>query len=195
MKKKLLLTILLALGMTALAGCSMTGEPEPTIAPVEKPAEVISVFDEYAILAGHTLYTSPDAAYSIQLPEGATIDDSNPDSITVTIAGEFEMADIVNITFTETATVIDTEAKLMDMLRNDNSIDITGFFLLKNNGAYEGYKYTYTSVDDTELKGIKSTYFSKDGSAYVVTATLNNGGDSITETNINTIVDTFINYR
>ena len=78
---------------------------------------------------------------------------------------------------------------------NDDTIDITGFFLLKNNGAYEGYKYTYTSMTDPQLKGIRSVYFANDGTAYEVTATIVNGGDEITVTNINTIVDTFVNCK
>lgn len=193
MKKILLCGILSAI---MLCGCDMmTGEPAPTPTPEVKEAAVINILDEYAVLAGHTLYTSTDGGFSIQLPEGSTIDDADPANVTATIMSEFEMPDTVNIKFTQSAKVIDTEAKLMDMLVNDDTIDITGFFLLKNNGAYEGYKYTYTSMTDPQLKGIKSVYFANDGTAYEVTATIVNGGDEITVTNINTIVDTFINCK
>lgn len=196
MKKKLVFTLAGAMAITAaMSGCSMTGEPTATIAPVEKPAQVVNVLDEYAILAGHTMYTAVDGAYSIQLPEGSTIDDSDPNNVNVTITGEFETPDLINIAKKDDVTVIEAESALMDMLKNDNSIDITGFFVLKNAGAYEGYKYTYTAVADAQLKGIKSTYFSADGTAYVVTATINNGGDEVNMTNVNTVVDTFINYN
>lgn len=193
MKKKLLL---LTLAVLMLSGCDMmTGDPVATPTPEVKEAAVVNVLDEYAVLPGHTLYTNADGGFSIQLPDGSTIDDADPNNVTATIISEFEMPDTINIKFAQSSTVIDTEAKLMNMLQNDNTIDITGFFLLKNNGAYEGYKYTYTSVDDPQLKGIKSVYFANDGTAYEITATIVNGGDEITVTNINTIVDTFINYK
>lgn len=193
MKKRVLCSLVACL---MLCGCDMmTGDPIPTQTPVPKAAAVVNVLDEYTILAGHTQFTSADGGYSIQLPEGSTIDDADPNNVTATIISEYEIPDTVNITFSDTAAVIDTEAKLMDMLRDDNTIDITGFFLLKNDGAYKGYKYTYTSVGDPQLKGIKSVYFANDGSAYEITATIANGGDDITVTNINTIVDTFINYK
>lgn len=194
MKKRLLCAVLATFMLT---GCDMmTGEPvaTPTPAATKAPA-VINVLDEYAVLDGHSLHTNADGGFSIQLPEGTTIDDGDPNNITFTIPSEFETVDTISVAYTETSTVIDTEAKLMDMLRNDDTIDITGFFLLKNNGAYKGYKYTYTAMDDPQLKGIKSVYFANDGSAYEVTATIVNGGDEITVTNINTIVDTFINYK
>lgn len=186
----------IALAMLMLAGCDMfTAEPAVTPTPAPKDAAVINVLNDYAVLAGHTIYNSADGGFSIQLPEGSNIDDADSANVTATIASEFETFDTVNIRYSTTSTVIDTEAKLMDMLRDDNSIDITGFFLLKNNGAYEGYKYTYTSVDDPQLKGIKSVYFANDGTAYEITATIVNGGDEITVTNINTIVDTFVNHK
>lgn len=193
MNKLLLTGILSAL---LLCGCDMmTGEPAPTPVPEVKEAAVVNILDEYAILSGHTLYTNADGGFSIQLPEGSVIDDADPNNVTATVASEYELPDTINIKFSQNAKVIDTEAKLMDMLVNDNTIDITGFFLLKNNGAYEGYKFTYTSMTDPQLKGIKSVYFANDGTAYEVTATIVNGGDEITVTNINTIVDTFTNHR
>ncbi len=194
MKKSIIYALLSALSVISISGCSMSAAPEATIAPVERPAAVVQILDDYALLAGHTLYESADGGYSIQLPEGSTIDDTDPNNITITIPGEYPSPDFLNITYSTNAQVIDTEAKLMDMLKDDNSIDITGFFVLKNTGAYEGYKYTYTAMSNTDLKGIKSTYFSADGSAYIVTATINNA-DEINATNINTVVDTFINNR
>lgn len=80
------------------------------------------------------------------------------------------------------------------MLKDDSSIDITGFFVLNLDGSYKGYKYTYTSVENAQLKGIVSTYFNADGSAYVVNATINNGSDERNVETINTIVDTFVTY-
>ena len=194
MKKSIIYALLSALTVISVSGCSMSAQPTPTIAPVERPAAVVNILDDYALLAGHTLYMSADNGFSVQLPEGSTIDDQDPNNITITIAGDYPSPDFINISYSHDAQVIDTEVKLMDMLRDDNSIDITGFFVLKNAGAYEGYKYTYTAMSNTDLKGIKSTYFSADGSAYIVTATINNA-DEINTTNINTIVDTFINYR
>ena len=197
MKKSVIYSLSAVILASTLSGCSLTGEPETesTSVPTYKPAAEICILDDYALLAGHTLFTGADDAYSIQIPEGSTINNEDPDNITITINGEFDSADFVNIIHTDNATVIDTEQKLMDMLENDNSIDITGFFLLKMNVEYKGYKYTYTATQDPQLKGIKSTYFSSDGTAYVVTATINNGGDEINMTNINTVVDTFINNR
>ena len=84
--------------------------------------------------------------------------------------------------------------KYNTMLKDDSSIDITGFFVLNIDGAYKGYKYTYTSVENAQLKGIVSIYFNADGSAYVVNATINNGNDERNVETINTIVDTFVSY-
>ena len=194
MKKSTIYALLSILSVVSVTGCSLSAEPAATIAPVQRPAAVVNILDDYAMLAGHTLYKSSDGAYSIQIPEGSTIDDSDPNNITIAITGEYPSPDFINITYSHDAQVIDNEVKLMDMLKDDNSIDITGFFILKNTGAYEGYKYTYTAMSNSDLKGIKSTYFSADGSAYIVTATINNA-DEINTTNINTVVDTFINYR
>ena len=194
MRKTKAFAALAAIMLTA-SGCSMSAPPAATIAPVEKPPVEINVLGDYALLAGHTLYKSQNNAFSIQLPEGSAINDTDINNITVTILGEYATPDYINITRAENAPVLDTEAKLMELLKDDNTIDITGFFLLRKDGGYEGYKYTYTSMSDPQLKGIKSTYFAADGSAYIVTATANNGGDEINMTNLNTIVDTFINYN
>ncbi len=197
MKKNLLYTLISALLITsAISGCSMTGEaPEPTIAPVEKPAASQEVLGDYALLPGYTLYQAADNSYSIQLPEGSSINDADPANVSVTIENDLGTPDNLNIKYVENADVIDTEAKLMDMLKDDDSIDITGFFLLKKDGEYEGYKYTFTATNDALFKSIKSVYFSDDRSAYIITASSPNGGDDINMTNLNTIVDTFINYK
>lgn len=195
MKRKMTSTAIIVAAVAMLSACSLSAAPEATIAPVEKPPVEIMVFGDYAMLAGHTLYNSQNNAFSIQLPEGSTINDADPNNITVTVSGDFGTPDYINISRAENATVLDSEAKLMELLKNDNTIDITGFFVLKKEGAYEGYKYTYTSTSNPQLKGIKSTYFSADGSAYIVTVTANNGGDEINMTNLNTIIDTFINYN
>lgn len=195
MKRKITSTAIIVAATAMLSACSLSAAPEATIAPVEKPPVEIMVFGDYAMLAGHTLYNSQNNAFSIQLPEGSTINDADPNNITVTVSGDFGTPDYINISRAENATVLDSEAKLMELLKNDNTIDITGFFVLKKEGAYEGYKYTYTSASNPQLKGIKSTYFSADGSAYIVTVTANNGGDEINMTNLNTIIDTFINYN
>ena len=146
-------------------------------------------------IAGHILYQDANNAYSIQLPENAEINDENPDNIIITIATEAGHTNTVNIKYAENVQIIDTETQLMDSLKDDDSIDITGFFVLNKDGAYEGYKYTFTAMNDSEFKSIKSIYFSDDRSAYIITASSPDGGDDINMTNLNTIVDTFINYR
>ena len=179
----------------AISGCSTTKDVTPTIAPVQKPAAVQTVLGDYALLAGHILYQDANNAYSIQLPENAEINDENPDNIIITIATEAGHTNTVNIKYAENVQIIDTETQLMDSLKDDDSIDITGFFVLNKDGAYEGYKYTFTAMNDSEFKSIKSIYFSDDRSAYIITASSPDGGDDINMTNLNTIVDTFINYR
>ena len=196
MKKNIVYTLAATVIVSALvSGCSMSGEPTPTIAPVEKPAAVQTVLGDYALLAGHTLYQGKDNAYSIQLPEVCEINDEDPDNVIVTIQNEAGHPNTVNIKYTANAQVIDSESQLMEMLENDNSIDITGFFLLNKDGSYEGYKYTFTAMNDPDFKSIKSIYFADDRSAYIITASSPNGGDDINMTNLNTIVDTFISYR
>ncbi len=196
MKKNLIYTTFAALLMaSAVSGCSMTGEATPTIAPVEKPAQTQVVLGDYALLDGHTIYQGKDNAYSIQLPEGCTIDDTDANNIIATVQNETGYPNTINIKYSENAQVIDTEVQLMEMLKDDNSIDITGFFVLTKDGAYEGYKYTCTAMSDPEFKSIKSVYFADDRSAYIITASSPNGGDDINMTNLNTIVDTFICYR
>ena len=187
MKKNIVYTLLATVLVSSLvSGCSMSGEPTPTIAPVEKPAAVQTVLGDYALLTGHTLYQGKDNAYSIQLPEVCEINDEDPDNVIVTIQNEAGHPNTVNIKYTANAQVIDSESQLMEMLENDNSIDITGFFLLN---------YTFTAMNDPDFKSIKSIYFADDRSAYIITASSPNGGDDINMTNLNTIVDTFINYR
>lgn len=197
MKKNLLYTIASAVAMSAvISGCSMTGEaPEPTIAPVEKPALTQDVFSDYALLPGYNLYQAADNSYSIQLPEGSSINDADAQNVTITIENDLGSPDNLNIKYVENADIIDTEAMLMEALKDDNSIDITGFFVLKESGSYKGYKYTFTATSDPNFKSIKSVYFSNDRSAFIITASSPNGGDDINMTNLNTIVDTFINHK
>ncbi|MEE0410851.1 MAG: PsbP-related protein [Clostridia bacterium] len=196
MKKNTVYTAIAAMvASVAISGCSTTKDVTPTIAPVQKPAAVQTVLGDYALLAGHILYQDANNAYSIQLPENAEINDENPDNIIITIATEAGHTNTVNIKYAENVQIIDTETQLMDSLKDDDSIDITGFFVLNKDGAYEGYKYTFTAMNDSEFKSIKSIYFSDDRSAYIITASSPDGGDDINMTNLNTIVDTFINYR
>lgn len=196
MKKNIVYTAIAAMvASAAISGCSTTKDVTPTIAPVQKPAAVQTVLGDYALLAGHMLYQDANNAYSIQLPENAEINDENPDNIIITIATEAGHTNTVNIKHAENVQIIDTETQLMDSLKDDDSIDITGFFVLNKDGAYEGYKYTFTAMNDSQFKSIKSIYFSDDRSAYIITASSPNGGDDINMTNLNTIVDTFINYK
>ena len=196
MKKNTVYTAIAAMvASVAISGCSTTKDVTPTIAPVQKPAAVQTVLGDYALLAGHILYQDANNAYSIQLPENAEINDENPDNIIITIATEAGHTNTVNIKYAENVQIIETETQLMDSLKDDDSIDITGFFVLNKDGAYEGYKYTFTAMNDSEFKSIKSIYFSDDRSAYIITASSPDGGDDINMTNLNTIVDTFINYR
>lgn len=195
MRKKAI-GIAAAVFVFAASGCSVTEDVTPTSAPVsEKEAEIISVMDDYAILASHTLYQGKDNAYSIQIPEGSDINDDDPDDVIITIYNDSEYPNTVNIKYANDSQVIDSESQLMEMLKDDDSIDITGFYLLNKNNAYEGYKYTCTAMNDPEFKTVKSVYFSDDRSAYIVTASTPNGGDDINMTNLNTVVDTFINYN
>lgn len=182
---------------SALCGCSMTGEPVATVEPIEEPAidttTVLNVYGDYGLVEGFFSYDSPDGAFSIQLPEGSTVNDADPLNVVMSIAGTFANPDTIIIAKNDTPSVIDSTAALMELLKEDNSIDITGYFTLMKDGEYEGYKYTYTSVDDPQLKGIKSVYFSADGTAYEINATIYNGGDEANVSTINTITDTFIN--
>ncbi len=200
--KKILILTALAVTISAMSGCSTTGEPDNTITNeavvTEQPqAEpTLAVYSDYALLPGHTVYISPDSAFSIQLPEGNTVNDADPANVTISLLGTFANPDIINISKSTTAAAVYTEAQLYELLASDNSIDVTGFYVLENaeDGAYKGYKYSYVSYADPQLKGITSTYFSSDGTAYVIDATINNGGDEINVNNINLIIDTFINY-
>lgn len=182
-------------------GCSMTGETDnseqDTVVVETVPAEpAIAVYNDYALLPGHNVYVSPDSAFSIQLPDGNAVNDADPANITISLSGTFANPDIITISKSTAATAVYTESQLYELLSNDNSIDVTGFYVLENaeDGAYKGYKYSYVSYADPQLKGITSTYFSADGTAYIVDATINNGGDETNVNNINLIIDTFINY-
>lgn len=194
-KKPLCTLIVGILSTLALSGCSMTGEPQPTIAPVQKEALSQTVLDDYALLPGHVLYQAADGSYSIQLPEGCSINDADFSNVSVTMETDLGTPNNLNIQYVKDAEVIDAESKLMEMLKDDDSIDITAFYVLKKDGMYEGYKYTCTATNDANFKSIKSVYFSDDRSAFIITASSPNGNDDINMTNLNTIVDTFINYK
>ncbi|MGN0183420.1 MAG: PsbP-related protein [Candidatus Ornithomonoglobus sp.] len=197
MKKSTICSLAAAsLLITAISGCGpiFDSADEATAEPV-RVDPTINVFGAYAPIEGYTEYTSADGSFSIQLPDGSMIDDSNPDSVTVTVASGYENPDLINISKSDSAQRLTSTAELMKMLESDNSIDITGYANINKDGAYEGYKYTYTAMDNETLKGIVSTYFSEDGTAYIVNATINNGADEENVTMINTIVDTFINNR
>ncbi|MGN1116826.1 MAG: hypothetical protein ACI4TH_09670 [Candidatus Ornithomonoglobus sp.] len=197
MKKSTICSLAAAsLLITAISGCGSVSDnaDTATLEPVHADP-TITVFGAYAPLEGYTEYTSADGSFSIQLPDGSTIDDADPDSVTITVAGGYENPDLINISKSDSAQRITSTAELMKMLESDNSIDITGYFNISKDQAYQGYKYTYTSIDNETLKGIVSTFFSEDGTAYIVNATINNGADEENVTKINTIVDTFINNR
>ena len=195
MKKNIICCAAAALSLSlVLCSCSMTGEPEPTAQPAAAADPVINVFNEYGLVNGFSLYTSPDGGFSIQLPEGSMVNDADSNNVTISLAGSFETKDLINISKSYSQQQIKSTAELMELLKNDNSIDITGFFTLNKDGAYTGYKYTYTAMDNPSLKGIVSLYFNSDGSAYIVNATINNGSDETNVTNINTVIDTFISF-
>lgn len=194
MNKKIISVFVAAAALTAaLSGCSLTGE-EDTSNNVSAPAPVMNVLGAYAPLGGFMQYQSPDGGFSIQLTEGSVVNDADPNDVTMTIASAYTNADMLNISKATGVSKVETSDQLYTMLKDDSSIDITGFFVLNLDGSYKGYKYTYTSVENAQLKGIVSTYFNADGSAYVVNATINNGSDERNVETINTIVDTFVTY-
>ena len=198
MKTKILCTVIAITALTAsLGGCSMTGDPKPTEAPVVQSAPVMYVADEYALLDGYMLYQSPDSGFSIQIPEGSTVSDEDPGNVSIEIAGTFANPDAISITKTpadQPPTAVNSVEGLLQMLQDDDSIDVTAFYVLNKNEGYEGFKFHYTSVDDPQIKGIRSYYFCADGSAYIINASIYNGGDDSNVLAINTIVDTFISY-
>lgn len=177
----------------SLGGCSLTAEKNDATTQ-STAAPVMNVLGEYALLNGYMMYQSPDGGFSVQLPEGSVVNDANPEDVTVTIASAYVNADMLSITKKTGIRAVNTVNELYEMLKDDDTIDITGFFTLSYGGAYKGYKYTYTSVSNSNVKGIVSTYFAADGSAYVVHAMINNGGNEQNVENVNTIVDTFISY-
>lgn len=176
----------------SLGGCSLTAEKKST--DKSEAAPVIAVLGEYALLGGHTMYTSADGGFSVQLPEGSVVNDANPNDITITLASAYVNADMLSITKKTGVQAVTTTDELYQMLKDDDTIDITGFFTLSYGGAYKGYKYTYTSTSNANNKGIVSTYFAADGSAYIVKAIINNGGNEQNVENVNTVVDTFVSY-
>ena len=193
MKRNIIGVITAVTALTlSLGGCSLTGEPTATEQPAAAP--VTNVLGEYALLSGYTMYQSPDGGFSIQLPEGSTINDADLNDVTITVASAYANADMINIKKATGVQAVSTVDQLYNMLKDDNTIDITGFFVLNMDGSYKGYKYTHTAMDNSQLKGIVSTYVGADGSAYRVSAVINNCGDEQNVEMINTVVDTFINY-
>lgn len=189
------------ISLLSICGCSQNTEPAPeqqndVTAESTSSLPTIAVYKDYALIPGHTVYVSPDSAFSIQLPEGNNVNDADPTNVIISLSGTFANPDIVTITKVNDANAVYTEGQLYDLLADDNSIDVTGFYLLTDaeSGSYKGYKYSFVSYADPQQKGITSTYFSPDGSAYVVDATINNGGDETNVNNINLLIDTFINY-
>ena len=194
MKKNKIYALITAIAISsALCSCSMTGEPEVSQAPAN-PDPIINVYGEYGLMPGFSQYIAPDNGCSIQLPEGSIVNDTDVNNITVTVASGFENKDLIYISKSAGVQPLTTTAELMELLKNDNSIDITGIFTLSKDGAYEGYKYTYTSMDNPALKGIVSVFFASDGNAYTVHATIVNGSDETNVTTINSTLDSFINY-
>ncbi len=191
--RKSIISLVIAVS-AILCGCSFSAEPTATVQPIAQLDPVLTIYDDYALLDGHTWYQSPDGSYSIQIPENSEINDTDPSNVAISIAGTFADPDSISITKNDVPVAIDTTAALLELLKDDNSIDITGFFVLNKNGGYAGYKYTYTAMDDPQLKGIKSVVFSGDGTAYEINATIYNGGDEANVSFINTIVDTFVNH-
>lgn len=194
MKKKIICTIAAVAALAAVAtGCSKDNASSTASQTTAQSDPVLYVFGYYDVPENYTLYSSADGAFSIQLPNGSTVNDSDPSNVTINIASAFTNPDYINISKATGLEKISSTAQLMELLKNDNGIDITGFFTMDKDGQYEGYKYTYTSIDNPALKGIISTFFADDGSAYIVNATINNGNDESNVTTINSIVDSFIN--
>ena len=195
MKKNFIYSIAIAAMLSAaLGGCSLSGEPTASES-TDQPVPTIRVMSEYGLMDGFTQYNCPDGGFSIQLPEGSVINDDDANDVTITVASDYDNADMINIR-KETSGVylIETADQLRDMLKDDSSIEVTGFVVLSLDGEYKGYKYSYNSIGNDELKGVVSMYMNKDGSAYRVNGIINNGGDAANIEHMNTIVDTFVTY-
>ena len=198
--KKSILCILGALAVSAsVSGCSMTGEPTPTVEPIDQSAVIpemsMPIYSDYALIDGFFSYDNPDWAFSIQLPEGSTVNNDDLENVVMSISGTFENPDTIIISKDNAPVAADSASSLMSVIGEDKSITINAFYTLTNDNGYAGYKYTYTSVDDPQLKGIRSVYMSTDGTAYTINANIYNGGDDANVLKLNTIVDTFINRR
>ena len=194
MKKGFLYTLIATMLLSAtLSGCGAK-DVTPTPEPTEKPVAVVPVLDEYYLISGHYKYHSKDGAYSILLPDECRINDEDVNNVTVSIDNEYGQVDNIFIKFDPSAQMINTESLLMEKLKDDDSIDITGFFLLMHGNECKGYQYTCTSVNDPNFKTIKCVYMSTDGSAYELTASTPNG-DDVNMQSLKTIVETFVNYK
>lgn len=192
MKKNIIFAAAAAMTVV-LGGCSLSGEPTITEAP-EEPAATISVMGEYALVDGFTQYSSPDGGFSIQLPEGSVINDADVNDVTITVASDYDNADMVSVKRETSGVYLIENTDQLDTMLEDDSIEVTGFVTLSRDGEYAGYKYSYDSVGNDELKGVVSMYMNTDGSAYRVEGIINNGGDAQNIEKMNTIVDTFVTY-
>ncbi|MBQ3426772.1 MAG: hypothetical protein IJH37_06450 [Clostridia bacterium] len=199
MKKSILCALGAIAVSAALSGCSMTGEPTPTVEPIDESAVIpeasIPIYSEYALIDGYFSYDNPDWAFSIQLPDGSTVNNDDPENVVMSISGTFANPDTIIVSKDYAPVAADSASSLLSAIGGDRSITINAFYTLTRDDGYAGYKYTYTSVDDPQLKGIKSVYMSTDGTAYTINATIYNGGDDANVLKMNTIVDTFINRK
>lgn len=194
MKKNVICAFAAAAALAvSMSGCSLSGEPEPTQTPAPQ-AQVINVLGSYALIDGYTQYQSPDGGFSIQLPEGSVVNDTNANDVTITVASAYANADMINVSKSADVQAVENYDQLYESLGSDSSINVTGLYLLEFDGEYKGYKYTYTSAENEASKGIVSTYFHADGTVYIVKAAINNGTDERNVENVNTIVDTFVSY-
>lgn len=181
----------------ALGGCSMTGEPVPTVEPIDKsamiPESTLPIYSDYALIDGFFSYDNPDWAFSVQLPEGSVVNNEDINNVVISISGTFANPDTITISKDNEPAIADSASALIALIGDDNSINVNAYYMLTKDNNYAGYKYTYTSVEDPQLKGIRSVYMSTDGTAYTINAAIYNGGDDANVLKMNTIVDSFIN--
>lgn len=177
-----------------LGGCSQSGGTSSDEATAE-PAATLATMSEYALIDGFTQYNSPDGGFSVQLPEGSVINDADVNDVTITVASDYDNADMVSVKRETSGIYLIENADQLDaMLGEDYSSEVSGFTVLTRDGEYCGYKYSYSSMGNDKLKGVVSMYMNRDGSAYRVEGIINNGDDPQNVEKMNTIVDTFVSY-